>query len=336
MSSEQEIPEETFPPSPEEGGEKGKGKANEETVRTNYRVYCASRSYFISESLQIQRFMFPAEMPARLFDLDLHRVIRGTKDMSENARARSDRFRDENHAILQKLVHAHTEGIFGTRDWPCLVCGAAAVKLLHGLIPHFEVKAENDGGDGEDQGREYYGASISVPLTEGRIYRIGVNGEKGKMKDVGRWVNRLAIAPISCESEDVQDRLIPCIVDVTTPVCSPGCEQLANDLRKDLATEILTGTFKVDPEDMPWWAADEGMVPSADLKGASGNIVQCVVCGLVDEDGVFKCGGCELVGYVLFIRSYCRTSRIAANRYCLQILRQKLSKGALVYSQIPL
>lgn len=313
MTSESEAAVETPPASsssssPGGGGnkeEKGKGKAKDETIPTNYRVYCVSRAHFIAEGFQIQRFLFPTRLPARFFDLDIHCPVPGTNDITEEAKARSYEFRDENNEIMQKLVYDHTQGIFGTREWPCTVCGGAAVKLLHGLIPHFEVKGENSGDD-DDHARGYYGASISVPLTEGRIYRIGVNnGDKAKMKEARRWINRLALAPISNEPEETLQRLKPCIIDVATPVCGMhlDCEDLANEFRRDLATGILAGVFKVDPEDMPWWAADEGLVPDAELKGASNSkVVQCVVCGEVDEDGIMKCGRCELVGYVFVSR----------------------------------
>lgn len=308
MAVEPDTAEDTTPSSPEDGGGKGKGKgkgkAKEEAISTNYRVYCVSRSYFLTESLLIQRFMFPAEMPARFFDI--HRFGAGAGCVSEDAKPWDDTVRDECLVIVQRLVHEHTGGIFGTRDWPCLVCGAPAVKLLHGVIPHFEVKAESDGDENGGQGRGYYGASISIPLTEGQISRIGVDGERGRMKEARRWANRLALAPISHESKEAQGRMIPCIVDVTMPICGPGCEELADDFRRELATEILTGTFKVDPEDMPWWAADDGAVPSAEVEGTSERIVQCVACGTVVEEDILKCAGCEVVEYVLPIRPHCR------------------------------
>ncbi|KAK2757305.1 hypothetical protein FQN54_004819 [Arachnomyces sp. PD_36] len=282
------------PPAPLSAKAKGK-QPTEPCVPANYRVYCISRSIFIDEPMQVQRFIFPGGMPPRFFELGLH----NERDMRGGGELKACRmFREDNNQIIDRLVQTHTKEIFATRtSWSCVICGGVAVRLFHGVIPHFEVRQKRrEGGEDEEEEEVPYGASLTMPLTERKVYEVkGSEGERHTER-LRRYANRLATERVG-EGGIPRENLRPCVVDIAVPVClNRVCHEIAYEVQKGLAHGLLRGEIRGDPEDMLCDEPDEDMLCASESKGVE-EIVPCANCGSVDEKDIIKCDGCQAVGY---------------------------------------
>ena len=269
-------------------------------MEMNYRVYCVYRSPYFCEGLQIKRFIYSANMPPLFFKMD-HQLGQADENSGTNDQMTSSdqELLAKHHSAVEELVQSHSAKIFGSRRWTCNVCGSAATKLLHGVIPHFELLEEGETRAG-GEAKPYLGEGIAIPLTQLATYQgYGMSQEDAQNANA----EASGAAPKLADGA-TGPNLYPCVVDVANPVCNtPECASIADDFGKDLSKGLLGGCYKADQEQMPWWSPknnekNESTVPETAL--APQKFVRCAMCSRYDEKGFKQCSGCRSAAYVYF------------------------------------